>query len=335
MKIYLIAAADISVGGDLAAARGLIGSAKAAGADAVKFSSFRAETLAHGLFAADQHSFLRNCELSREVLFELTAACHEADIDFTASAADFDAVDLLCELGSQTIRISSGDATNLPLIAYAAQHNVPLFISTGMCSLGEAADAYYCAIEEGAPRVVLLHATSAYPTPVEEVNLQAISTLAGELFCEVGYSDHAAGLDCCIGAAALGAKVIEKHLRLEGTADNDRSASACDAAQFTELTVRLRVMEQAVGDGEKRLMPSEVQNAEHVRRSVFYSRDMAAGERINWGDLAFLRPVIGLSPAEAYRFVGRTLGVDMQAGELASEQDIAVVELKEKAVKEE
>jgi sialic acid synthase SpsE len=172
---------------------------------------------------------------------------------------------------------------------------------------------------------VLLHSTSAYPTPYEEVNLQAISTLAGELFCEAGYSDHTEGIDCCVGAAALGAFVVEKHIAL-----NAVEGWQADPAQFTELAQRLRVIERARGDGDKRLTPSEEQNAAVLRRSVFYSRDLAAGEVITWDDLAFLRPVIGLSPADAYRFVGRTLGVDMQAGELASEQDIAVVELKEK-----
>jgi len=328
--IYLIADAGLRFGG-LENARRLIRAAKDAGADAVGFHSLHAKTLAHPMFAADQRGQLAAAELSREDHFELAAACQDAGIDFLATAYDSQAVDLLCELQVPAIRIDSGDATNLPLIAYTAKQEQTLYIATGMCSLAEAADAYYCAIEEGAPRVVLLHTTCAYPTPLAEANLAAIGTLAGELFCEVGYSDNTAEPDCCIVATALNATVIEKGLRLEGSADDPWAVSACSPAEFERLATRLRLVEQALGDGEKRLTAGETTLAETARRSVFYSRDLPAGSVITWNDLAFLRPVIGLSPAEAYRFVGRTLGVDMQAGELASEQDIAIVELKRPA----
>jgi N,N'-diacetyllegionaminate synthase len=324
--IYVIAAVGSAHGGSLDSAKRLILSAKESGADAVKFHSFRAATLAHPMFAADQHAQLKPLELTREQHFELAAACQDSGLDFIATAFDFAAVDLLAELGAPYIRIASGDATNLPLIAHAARCERPLLLGTAMCSLAEAADAYYCAIEEGAPRVVLLHGTSAYPTPQAEVNLQALSTLAGELFCEVGFSDHTIGIDNAVGAAALGAVVIEKHLAFAAEAQE----WTCTPEQFAGLAQRVRQMDVARGDGDKRLMPSEQQNAELTRRSVFYSRDIPGGQQLTRDDLAFLRPVIGLSPAEAYRFVGRKLGVDMGEGELASEQDIAVVELKQK-----
>ena len=216
---------------------------------------------------------------------------------------------------------------DLPLIAYAAQQQVPLFISTGMCSLGEAADAYYCAIEEGSPRVVVLHGTSSYPAALEEVNLQAIATLAGELFAEVGYNDHSAGLDNCIGAAALGAVVVEKQIAFE--------------ARRRRLDLHPRAIRgtgaAAQVDGHRpwqRRQAADAGASNTMRRSRAAACSTAAtsrgAEKLTWGDLTFLRPVIGLSPAEAYRFVGRILGVDMGAGEFASEQDIAVVEIREK-----
>jgi N,N'-diacetyllegionaminate synthase len=324
VSIYVIAAA-VGYGPDLQAAEQVIRAAKEAGADAVRFNSVHPSSLAHPVFAADQFERLKESELSRERHFELAGICQDCGIDFLSTPFDIPSVDLICELGAPVIRISSGDATNLPLIAYAAQHDKPLFISTGLCNLAEAADAYYCAIEEGAPQVVLLHSTSAYPTPLTDVNLQALSTLAGELFCEVGYSDHAVGIDCAVGAVALGATVLEKHIRLE----SDGSAPwACHPAELARLIAHAQQMGIARGSGEKRLMPSEQDLAELIRRSIFYSRDLSAGHQVTWDDLAFLRPVIGLSPAEAYRFIGRTLGVDMQRGELASEQDIAIVEIK-------
>jgi sialic acid synthase SpsE len=325
--IYIVASIGNSHGGSIDAAKTLISAAKDSGADAVKLHSFRAGSLAHPLFAAEQHASLEALELNREAHFELAAACQDARVDFISTAFDFEAVDLLVELGAAFIRIASGDATNLPLIAYAAQQERPLLIGTGTCTQAEAADAYYCALEEGSPRVVLLHGTSAYPTPLEDINLQAIATLSGELFCEVGFADHSVGIDNCIGAAALGAVVVEKDIALEDAA----TAWSCTPEIFTEFVRRVRMMEIARGSGEKQLMTSELHNAETMRRSVFYSRKVTGGQQLTWGDLAFLRPVIGLSPAEAYRFVGRTLGVDMGEGELASEQDIAVVEVKPKA----
>lgn len=326
MGIYIIASIGSSHGGNLDTAKLLVQAAKDSGANAVKFHSFTADSLAHPMFAADHHAELRPLELSRNAHLELAGVCQDTGIDFLCTAYDFEAVDLLVELSAPYIRIASGDATNLPLIAYAAHYEKPLLIGTGICTQAEAADAYYCAIEEGSPRVVLLHGTSAYPVPLEEVNLQAIMTLAGELFCEVGYADHSVGLDNCIGAAALGAVVIEKDIAL----DDQATSWSCTPEVFAELVRRVRLMELARGDGEKQLMTSELHNAEVMRRSVFYSRDVSGGQQLTWGDLAFLRPVIGLSPAEAYRFVGRTLGVDMGQGELASEQDIAVVEIKSK-----
>jgi N,N'-diacetyllegionaminate synthase len=328
MGIYVIAEAGINHGGDMDSARALVRAAAAAGADAVKFQSFRAATLAHPTFAADQFARLAALELSRDQHFELAGLCQDEGLDFLSTPFDFEMVDLLCELGVPALKIASGDATHLPLIAYCARQDKPLFISTGMCTLAEAADAYYCALEEGAPRVVLLHCTSAYPAPYADVNLAAIPTLAGELFCEVGFSDHSIGTQCCIGAAALGAVVIEKHICLDDAPDGPDIACSADPAQFAQLVNDLRVIDQARGDGIKRLQASEKHNAELARRTVFYGRDMTAGETITEADLAYLRPVIGLSPAESYRFFGRAVGLDMQAFELASEQDIAVVKLK-------
>jgi N,N'-diacetyllegionaminate synthase len=325
VAIYLIAEAGINHGGDMAAALELVRAAKAAGADAIKFQSFRADTLAHPHFAADQLEFFRRLELSREAHFELMGACLDEGIDFLSTPFDFEMVDLLCELGVPALKIASGDATHLPLISYAARQGRPLYISTGMCTLAEAADAYYCALEEGAPRVVLLHCTSSYPAPYEDANLAALQTLAGELFCEVGYSDHTVGLQCCLGAAALGAVVIEKHFCLDKNASGPDIAGSCDPAELARLAQHLKVLDLARGDGVKRPMPSELANRAVARRSVVYARDLPGGHVVSADDVLYLRPVIGLSPAEAYRFFGRTLGVDMQAFELASEQDIAVV----------
>lgn len=327
MAIYVVAAVSDALGADLAALKSMVRLARSSGADAIKFQSLSAEAMAHPLYAADQYAALKSNELSRDAHFELAAECHSAGIEFISSAFDFQTVDLLCELAVPAICISSGDATNLPLISYAARREKPLLISTGMCSLAEAGDAYYCALEEGSPRVVLLHTTTEYPAPREDVNLQAISTLAGELFCEVGFADHAQGIECCVGAAALGAVVIEKHL---GPPETSSGGHIATPDEFAEMVRLIRRMEAARGDGEKRRLPGEAQSAESLRRSVFYARDLPAGHVLTWEDLSFLRPVVGLSPADAYRFVGRILGVDIQKGELASEQDIAVVELKEK-----
>ncbi|MCH7472804.1 N-acetylneuraminate synthase family protein, partial [bacterium] len=249
--IYIVAEAGINHGGDMEVAGKMVAAAADAGADAVKFQSFTAKGLTHAELAADQHEFFRRFELGREEHAELARLCRDSGIDFMSTPFDFRMVDLLAELGVPAFKIASCDLTNLPLIKHAAKYGKPMFISTGMGDIAEAKEAQRAASGAGAPRVVLLQCTTNYPAAYEDVNLRAMQTLATEVGCEAGFSDHSIGNYCCFAAAALGAAVIEKHFCLDKSAEGPDIACSCNAAELADLVQGIRSIELGLGTGEK------------------------------------------------------------------------------------
>lgn len=316
---FVIAEAGVNHNGDLERAHRLIDAAAAAGADAVKFQSFRAGALVTD--AADkaayqkattgdggQGAMLRALELSADDHRALIAHCAERGIVFLSTPYDSDSLALLCALAVPAIKVSSTDAGNLPFLREIAGTGRPVILSTGMCDLAEAARAVD-ALEpaRAAGRLAVLHCTSEYPAPAEEANLRAMDTLRRAFGCPVGFSDHTTGIEVSVWAALLGANLVEKHFTLDRTLAGPDHRASLEPDELADLVATIRRAEAARGDGRKRVMPSEAANRQRVRRFVVARRDLAAGQTLVTDDLAAKRCAGGLTPDWIDRLTGRKL----------------------------
>ena len=316
--VFVIAEAGVNHNGDLALALQLCEAARAAGADAVKFQTFRAEDLVvpgaptaayqvSNTGQQDQFAMLRALELSAEQHRAILAHCRRIGVEFFSTPFSVPAVDFLVQLGVRRLKLSSGELTHRALVAHAAATGLPLLVSTGMADLDEVREAVaWIEASRGHLRdVVLLHCTSAYPAPDEALNLRAIETLARELRLPVGYSDHSLGLEASIAAVTLGAVVVEKHLTLDRGLPGPDHAASLEPNEFETLVRGIRRVSAMCGDGHKAPRPEERDAARVARRSVVAAVDIAAGVRIEAAMLACRRPATGIAPREIERVVGR------------------------------
>lgn len=332
VRCFVIAEAGVNHNGQLDMALQLVAAARAAGADAVKFQTFRAADIAtvDARKAAYQSARAPKSRTQREMLSQLeldanahrTIArhCADAGIDFMSSPFGVADLELLLDVGITSIKIGSGEITNLPLLRAAAAAAKPVYQSTGMSTLGEVADAITAF---GAPaRLTLLHCLSAYPAPVTEVNLRAMRGMTQLFGVPVGFSDHTTGTSIAIAAAALGATVIEKHLTLDRALPGPDHAASLEPNEFGQMVAGIREVESALGDGVKRVMPSERENREIARKSVVVRRAMHAGETLTADSLTTKRPGSGISPMLIDEFIGRRLRRDVAADSLLSWTDV-------------
>ena len=294
---FVIAEAGVNHNGDLDLARRLVDAAAEAGADAVKFQTFRTDALV----SAAAHAGLRDHATARGLVFFSTP--------FDEASAD-----LLDRLGVELFKVPSGEVTNLPLLRHVAAKGRPLLLSTGMSTLDEVDVAVAAIRAAGDPPIAILHCVSAYPAPVEDTNLRAMDTLRARFGCPVGLSDHSLGIEIALAAVARGAAVLEKHLTLDRTLPGPDHRASLEPGDFAALVRGVRVIEAALGDGDKRPMPSEVDTRAVARRSLVAARALPAGHRLTRGDLAIKRPGTGIPPADLDRVLGRRLarplGVD-------------------------
>jgi N,N'-diacetyllegionaminate synthase len=319
--IEIIAEIGVNHDGSREKARALVRAAKASGADYAKFQVFRAGRLAaagaptaayqKAHHAGDQPALLARYELGPERFRELHAYCREIGIRFLASPFDPESVALLLEMGLETIKLGSGELTNLPLLATVGRHPVRVIASTGMATLGEVELAVTTLRDAGCADLVLLHCVTEYPAPVEQVNLRALATLRCAFGLPVGYSDHAPGIALAIAAAALGATVIEKHLTLDRGAPGPDHAASSEPAELTALVTAVRQVEAALGDGVKRPAPCELPNIPVARKSLVAARDLAAGTVVREADLVIKRPGDGIPPLHLARIAGMRLARDV------------------------
>jgi len=326
----VIAEAGVNHGGDVELALELVGRAAAGGADVVKFQSFVTErSLTRSAPKADyqvattgdadsQFEMVRRLELSPEDQRTIASACERAGIEFLSTAFDAESFDLLLDLGIRRVKVASGEMTNLPLLRHVAAAGLPMLLSTGMATLGEI-EATLDALEAaGTPRerVTLLHCTTEYPAPIEEVNLRAIATLRQAFGVDVGYSDHTTGIDIAIAAVALGATVIEKHLTLDRSMPGPDHRASLEPGELAELVAGVRRVEAALGDGVKRPGPRELANRAIARKSIVAAGPIRAGEAYSAENLATKRPGTGLSPMAWDEIVGRTAPRDYDTDEM-------------------
>jgi N-acetylneuraminate synthase/N,N'-diacetyllegionaminate synthase len=321
--------------GSLERALALIDAAAAAGADAVKFQSFRAATLLArrwptpdgGWQPAPAYPILERLELPEAwhvPLRDRAAACRVA---FLSTAFDEGRAGLLAALGVPAMKVASGDLTYLPLLRRIGAFGRPVLLSTGHAA-PEEIGAALAAIEEGAggcarrPPVVLLHCVSAYPLRPEAANLRAIPALRARWGCPVGWSDHSPGATLALGAVALGACVVEKHLTDDRRRPGPDHPFAMEPSELRAMVDAIRELEAALGDGAKRPRPEEESERTWARRSIYAARPLGVGTVLEARDLKLVRPAIGLPPAALPTLVGRRLRRPLEVDEPVRAEDV-------------
>jgi N,N'-diacetyllegionaminate synthase len=326
-KCWVIAEAGVNHNGNLELAKDLICAAKKAGADAVKFQTFLPDKLASKVAqkaeyqkrdGADdsQVSMLSKLVLNQKNHQDLMAFCKEQDIVFFSSPFDEESADLLENLGVDLFKIGSGEITNLPLLKHVAQKGKPMIISTGMSSLGEVETAVRLINGEGCSQLTLLHCTSNYPANPKNCNLKAIQTLKQAFGLPVGYSDHTMGIEISLAAVALGAEVIEKHLTLDQKLPGPDHEASLNPEEFESLVKGIRKIELSIGDGIKKMTPSEAPIRDIARKSLVAACDLTAGSFLMESQISIKRPGTGLPPAQKALMIGRKLKKDVKNDDL-------------------
>lgn len=310
MKTLIIAEAGVNHNGDLALARQLIDAAADAGADLVKFQTFSANRqVTRTAHKADyqakatdskesQHEMLRRLELSPEMHHELIAHCETRNIGFFSTGFDIESIDLLASLGQNCFKIPSGEITNLPYLRHVGRLGKAAILSTGMSIMGEIEAAIDVLEQAGTPRasITVLHCTTEYPTPMAEVNLRAMQSIHLAFGVAVGYSDHTSGIEVAIAAVAMGAAIIEKHFTLDRNLPGPDHKASLEPEELKAMVAAIRNIEIALGDGIKRLTPSEARNKPIARKSLVASQPIKSGEVFSAQNITAKRPGTGISP---------------------------------------
>jgi len=318
--VFIIAEAGVNHNGSVERAIEMIRVAANAGVDAVKFQAFRAESMVtrgatkapyqrEGLHREEsQFAMLKRLQLGHDAQRTLKTNCEHLEIKFLSSPFDLEAVDLLVDLGLDTWKVPSGEITNLPYLRKIGALDQHVILSTGMATLIEIEAAVDVIKRSGtrSNRISLLHCNSAYPTPMQDVNLRAIQTLR-EHFDDVriGFSDHTQGIVVPIAAVAVGAQIIEKHFTMDRNLPGPDHKASLEPDELAAMVRAIRDIEQAIGDGVKKPSPSESENLNAARKSIVAARDIVAGETFSEANLAVKRPALGLSPMKWDDVVGR------------------------------
>jgi N,N'-diacetyllegionaminate synthase len=329
-RTLIIAEAGVNHNGDLGLAKQLIDAAADAGADLVKFQTFNANRqVTRTAKKADyqtqttdgngsQHEMLRRLELTEAMHYELVSHCATRSIGFFSTGFDIESVDLLVNLGQDHFKIPSGEITNLPYLRHIGQLQKTVILSTGMATLGEIEAAIDALEQAGTPRanMTVLHCTTEYPTPMNEVNLRAMQSIHAAFAVAVGYSDHTPGIEVAIAAVAMGASVIEKHFTLDRNLPGPDHKASLEPKELESLVSAIRNIEIAMGDGVKRLTASEGRNKPVVRKSLVASRAIKAGEVFSTNNVTAKRPGTGICPMRWDKVMGRTASRDFSGDEL-------------------
>ncbi len=318
-NVFIIAEAGVNHNGSIELAKELIDRAVEAGADAVKFQSFNADTLVSKSAEKaeyqkqstggheSQYAMLKKLELDFSAHKTLINYCQDKCIQFLSTPFDSANVDMLNNFGMKIFKIPSGEITNLPYLSQIGSLNKEVILSTGMSDLGEIEDALNILTSQGLAKekITVLHATTEYPCPVEDVNLRAMQTIAQSFGVQVGYSDHTQGIEVPIAAVAMGARIIEKHFTLDRTMDGPDHKASLEPTELKAMVSAIRNIEQALGDGIKRPSPSELKNILIARKSLVALRDIKKGEQFCIENLGVKRPGLGISPMRYEEFLGR------------------------------
>ena len=308
----IIAEAGVNHNGSIDSAKKLIDIASEAGADYVKFQTFRAETLVtHNADKAEyqkgltgnietQFDMIKRLELDQDAHQELVQYCSEKDILFLSSPFDHESIDALAELNIPFYKIPSGEITNLPYLRHVGHMGKPVVMSTGMATLEEIRMAMEVLLEAGLKKeqLTILHCNTQYPTPMEDVNLRAMITIRDEFSVKVGYSDHTLGIEVPIAAVALGATLIEKHFTLDRTLPGPDHAASLEPEELKAMVASIRNIEKVMGNGIKKPSQSEIKNIPIVRKSIVAKKNIQKGEKFSKKNITVKRPGNGISPMQ-------------------------------------
>ena len=353
MSTFIIAEAGVNHNGDLEKALQLVDAAVAAGADAVKFQTFKSENLVTASAgkaeyqkkltdsAESQIDMLKKLELPHEYHFKLKEYCDAQGIEFMSTAFDFESLDfLLSEMNLKRLKLPSGEITNLPLIFAHAKSGLDVIISTGMATISEIEQAIqvvaggYSAFKGNdvaydwqkayadeqiqqllQDKVTILHCVSEYPAPADSLNLNAIKRLRKSFGLNAGYSDHSLGIWAPISAVTLGASVIEKHFTLDKTLPGPDHQASLDPLELKQMVAGIRNVEVAMGSGVKRPVAAELVNREPIRKSLVVAQPLKQGEIITEAHVAVKRPEKGMSPSQYWHVIGQVASRNYEAGD--------------------
>jgi len=352
--VYIIAEAGVNHNGSPELALKLVEAAHAAGADAVKFQTFKASSIASAKAGKAEYQkkttgegesqldMLKKLELGAAEHEALKARCNELGIEFMSTPFDLESVHLLMELGVQRMKIPSGELTNGPLLLAIARTGLPLILSTGMATPEEirtaiAVLAHGMLEPDRAPgaqdlatacqraesllteRLTLLHCTTQYPTPYEDVNLRGMDTLRDLFNLPVGYSDHTPGITIPVAAVARGAVLIEKHFTLDKNMPGPDHKASLEPHELAEMVRSIRIVEASLGTGEKKPQPSELGNIAIARKSLVAACDIKKGEPLTTDNMTVKRPGTGISPMRYWELLGTPASADFAADSLITE----------------
>ncbi|MEK3994159.1 N-acetylneuraminate synthase [Psychrobacillus sp. FSL K6-2365] len=356
-QTYIIAEAGVNHNGSLEMAKQLVNVAKQAGANAVKFQTFKAENLVTRSAqqanyqvtnlgeATSQFKMLKKLELTYEEFVELKIYCDANQIEFLSTPFDMESVDfLLNEIGMKTFKIPSGELTNSPFIHYIATKKKPMILSTGMATMDDIHDALsFIAYGLAYPEqlvdlnqvrtfyqtreakslldeyVTVLHCTTEYPAPTETINLKAMQKMKQELRLPIGFSDHSEGIAVTLAAVTLGAVVIEKHFTLNRNLPGPDHLASLEPTELKEMVVGIRTIEQSLGTGHKIPTKIELENRQAARKSIVAKEEIAIGEIITEGHLAIKRPGNGMPPTSYWSLIGKAAKRSYRVDDLIDE----------------
>lgn len=335
MSIRIIAEAGVNHNGNMELAKKMVVKAKEAGADYIKFQTFQPEKLVSKYAdkaeyqkkttgsEESQLEMLKKLALTQEDFRELKDYCEQVGIGFISTPFDLDSIDFLESLDMDFWKIPSGEITNLPYLIKIAKTGRPIVMSTGMCQMEEIEDALTWLKKSGAGEITLLHCNTQYPTPMEDVNLNAMQSLKRQFHLSVGYSDHTQGIEVPIAAAALGAAVIEKHFTLDQTMEGPDHMASLAPEELSAMVRGIRNIEKALGDGEKGVTPSEMTNRAVARKSIVAAGSIRKGEQFTEDNLTVKRPGNGISPMNWFEVLGKTAKRDYIEDELIAEEELS------------
>lgn len=333
MKVLIIAEIGINHNGDIELAKRMVHEAHIAGADIVKFQTFIPEqevskytpltnyqqknTSDEGF--QNQMEMIKKYELSASQFREIQKYCEQEQITFLSTASEMTSIELLNSMNLPFWKIPSNEITDYPYLKRIGQFHKPVIMSTGISTLEEIRAALDVLEENGAGKITLLHCTSEYPAPYEEVNLHAMQTLKEEFRCDVGYSDHTQGIEVALAAVALGASVIEKHFTLDKNMSGPDHKASIDVQELKQLVTSIRHIENALGDGVKRVTASEEKNRDIVRKSIVAARKIRKGEIFSEENMTAKRPGNGISPMRWNEILGIPATKDYEEDEMICE----------------
>ena len=325
---YIIAEAGSNHNRDINIAKKMIDEAANAGVDAVKFQTYKAEKLYSKKapkFSKDKvnpFDLIKSVELPREWHKELFEYTTKKGLHFLSSPFDFEAVDLLDELGVPAFKVASFEITDLELLRYIAKKKRPVILSTGMADFEEIYEALNAIRSQGNDDIILLHCNSLYPTPAKIVNLNAIEKMKEEFKIPVGFSDHTLGIHIPAAAVAMGAQVIEKHYTLDRTMEGPDHSFAIEPKELEQMVQHIRDVEEAKGTGEKKLSNQEKEMYEKGRRSLIAAVEIPKGTKITRDMIIIKRPGYGIKPKHLQEIIGKTAKKNIEAEQWITWDDI-------------